>query len=129
MKKEIVNAGRSLPGAPYSPCVRAGCLLFISGQVPLDPDTGKLVEGGFEQQAWQCLNNLRVTLEQAGASMTHVVKTTVFLSDLGNFAAMNEVYKSFFPAEPPARTAVQAARLPMDAMIEIEAVAVAPDTD
>jgi 2-iminobutanoate/2-iminopropanoate deaminase len=126
LRKEIVRAGRTLPGAPYSPCVRAGDLLFISGQIPLDPATGKLVEGGFEAQARRCLENLKSVLEEAGSSLDAVVKTTVFLSNLEDFGPLNEVYHGFFPSEPPARSAVQAARLPMDAMVEIEAIAIVP---
>jgi 2-iminobutanoate/2-iminopropanoate deaminase len=125
VKKQVLKAGKALPGAPYSPCVKAGDLIFVSGQIPLDPDTGKLISGDFTAQARRCLENLKQLLEEAGSSMDAVVKTTVFLSDLNNFADFNKVYSEYFPSQPPARSAVQVARLPLDAMVEIEAVAVA----
>jgi len=124
--KEVVKAGRTLPGAPYSPCVRAGGLLFISGQIPLDPNTGQIVPGGFREQVSRCLENLKHLLEEAGCSLDCVVKTTVFVTDLSLFGELNEVYKQYFAADPPARSAVQVSRLPMDAAVEIEAVAVVP---
>lgn len=124
--KEVVKAGRALPGAPYSPCIRAGNLLFVSGQIPLDPSTRQIVSGGFRDQVARCLENLKQLLEEAGSSLDHVVKTTVFVTDLSLFGELNEVYKQYFPADPPARSAVQVSRLPMDAAVEIEAVAVLP---
>jgi 2-iminobutanoate/2-iminopropanoate deaminase len=109
---------------PYSQAVRAGDLIFASGQIPIDPATGEFVAGGVAEQTEQVLRNLTAVFEAAGVSMNQVVKTTVFLADMDDFTAMNEVYGRFFGAEPPARATVQAARLPRDARIEIEAIAV-----
>jgi 2-iminobutanoate/2-iminopropanoate deaminase len=103
--------------------VVAGGLVFASGQIPLDPLTGEFVAGGIEEQTEQVLRNLSAVLKAAGTSLDHVVKTTVFLADMGDFAAMNEVYKRYFEFESPARSTVQAARLPRDARVEIDAVA------
>ncbi|MGQ9524063.1 MAG: RidA family protein [Armatimonadota bacterium] len=122
--KQVLRVGWALPGAPYSPCVRAGGLLFVSGQIPVDPATGQIVTGGFREQVRRCLENLKQLLEEAACSLDCVVKTTVFLTDLSFFNEMNEVYKEYFPTDPPARSAVQVSRLPMDAAVEIEAVAV-----
>lgn len=115
----------SAPAAlgPYSQAVQAGNLLFASGQVPIDPATGAVVEGGIQAQARQSLTNLKAILEQAGADLNAVVKTTVFLKDMNDFAAMNEVYAQFFQQPFPARSAVEVARLPKDVLVEIEAIA------
>jgi 2-iminobutanoate/2-iminopropanoate deaminase len=106
---------------PYSQAFTAGSLLFTSGQIPLRPD-GTLVEGGIEVQTQQVFDNLRAVIEAAGASLDRVVKTTVFLKDLQDFAAMNSVYASAFGSHCPARSTVQVARLPRDVLIEIEAI-------
>jgi 2-iminobutanoate/2-iminopropanoate deaminase len=108
---------------PYSQAVRAGDLVFASGQIPIDPTTGEFVAGGIAEQTEQVLRNLRAVFEAAGLTMNHIVKTTVFLADMDDFTAMNEVYGRFFGVEPPARATVQAARLPRDARVEIEAIA------
>jgi 2-iminobutanoate/2-iminopropanoate deaminase len=108
---------------PYSSALRAGQLLFVSGQVPADPATGTLVDGDIGAQTRRVLESVRALVEAAGLSMTHVVKTSVFLADMNDFAAMNDVYKTFFAEPYPARSTVQAARLPRDARVEIEAVA------
>ncbi|HYG79903.1 MAG TPA: RidA family protein [Pyrinomonadaceae bacterium] len=115
------------PGAigPYSQAVVAGGFVYASGQIPTDPETGQFVEGGVREQTEQVLRNLSKVLEAAGSSLSLVVKTTVFLADMNDFAAMNEVYARFFAEEPPARSTVQAARLPRDARVEIDVVAVA----
>jgi 2-iminobutanoate/2-iminopropanoate deaminase len=110
---------------PYSQAVVAGGLVFASGQIPLDPSTGVFVEGGIAEQTEQVLRNLSKVLEAAGTSLSRVLKTTVFLADMNDFAAMNEVYGRFFPEEPPARSTVQAARLPRDARVEIDVIALA----
>ncbi len=125
MKREIIATDRA-PAAvgPYSQAVRAGGFVFTAGQIPLDPATGRLVEGGIEAQTRQVLTNLSAVLQAAGTSLADVTKTTVFLTDMGDFKAMNGVYAEFFPAAPPARSTVQAAALPLGARIEIEAVAV-----
>jgi 2-iminobutanoate/2-iminopropanoate deaminase len=109
---------------PYSQAVRFGELIFSSGQIPLDPRTGRFVEGGIAEQTEQVLKNLREVLRAAGAELSDVVKTTVYLADMGDFAAMNEVYGRYFPENPPARSTVEAARLPRDARVEIDVIAV-----
>lgn len=113
------------PGAigPYSQAVRAGDFVFLSGQIPLDPGTGQLVAGGIAEQTHQVLKNLGAVLEAAGTSYAGVVKTTVYLADMGEFTAMNEIYGTYFASPAPARATVQAARLPRDVRVEIDAVA------
>ncbi len=124
MNKEII-ATKDAPAAigPYSQAVKAGNLLFCSGQIPLDPVTGTLVEDTVRAQTARALNNLKAVLAQAGASLDSVVKTTVFLRDMDDFAEMNQVYQEFFQRDCPARSAVQVAKLPKNARIEIEAIA------
>jgi 2-iminobutanoate/2-iminopropanoate deaminase len=109
---------------PYSQAIRCQDLIYTAGQLGLDPATGKLVEGGIQAQTRQALRNLQAVLKAAGTDMGQVVKTTVFLQDIGDFGAMNEVYATFFGEAPPARSAVQAAALPLDGLVEIEAVAI-----
>jgi 2-iminobutanoate/2-iminopropanoate deaminase len=123
--KDIIKTDRA-PQAigPYSQAVRVGELIFASGQIPIDPATGEFVAGGIAEQTEQVLRNLTEVFAAAGAGMNQVVKTTVFLADIGDFTAMNEVYGRFFAADPPARATVQAGRLPRDARVEIEAIAV-----
>jgi 2-iminobutanoate/2-iminopropanoate deaminase len=108
---------------PYSQGVRVGDLLFISGQLPLDPETGEFVTGNIEAKTHQVIKNIRAIVEAAGGDLGRVVKTTVFLKDMQNFVAMNKIYEQYFGTTPPARSAVQAAALPKDADIEIEAIA------
>ena len=122
--KQVIHTD-SAPAAigPYSQAIQIGDLLFVSGQVPIDPSTGAIVEGDIKTQAQQSLNNLKAILNAAGTNMGAVVKTTVFLADMNDFAAMNEVYAQFFQEPFPARSAVQVARLPKDAKVEIEAIA------
>jgi 2-iminobutanoate/2-iminopropanoate deaminase len=110
---------------PYSQAVVANGFVFASGQIPIDPATGQFVEGGIVEQTEQVLRNVSNLLEAAGTSLARVVKTTVFLADMNDFAAMNETYARFFGENPPARSTVQAARLPRDARVEIEVVALA----
>lgn len=124
MKEIISTANAPAAIGPYSQAVRAGNLLFISGQVPLDPASGQPVEATIQAQAVRSLENVKAILAQAGAGMENVVKTTVFLKDMEDFAEMNRVYQTFFPENCPARSAVQAARLPKDVLVEIEAIAV-----
>jgi 2-iminobutanoate/2-iminopropanoate deaminase len=123
--KEIIST-ENAPGAigPYSQAIKAGGMLFCSGQIPIDTATGEFVEGGVVEQTEQVLRNLKAVLEAAGAGISDVVKTTVFLADMNDFAAMNEVYAKYFDADKPARATVQAARLPRDARVEIECIAV-----
>ncbi len=125
LTKEIIATERA-PRAigPYSQAVRAGNLLFASGQIPIDPSTGEFVAGGIVEQTEQVLRNLSAVFEAAGLGLSDIVKTTVFLADMDDFTAMNEVYGRFFGQNPPARATVQAARLPRNAKVEIEATAV-----
>lgn len=109
---------------PYSQAIVTGDMVYTSGQIPLVPSTGEMVSGGIEVQARQALENLKAVLEAAGSGLTHVVKTTVFVKDLNDFSAINQVYAEFFRAPFPARSLVEVARLPRDAGIEIEAVAI-----
>jgi len=123
-KKKIISTEHA-PAAvgPYSQGVRVGKMLFTAGQIPLDPATGQLVEGDIAVQADRALTNLQAVLEAGGTSMKNVVKTTVFLKNMADFGAMNEVYSRYFSKNPPARAAVEVAALPLGAQIEIEAVA------
>jgi 2-iminobutanoate/2-iminopropanoate deaminase len=109
---------------PYSSALRAGNLLFVSGQVPFDPQSGEMVAGDIGVQTRRVLDNVAALLSAAGLSFAHVARTTVFLADMNDFAAMNDVYRAYFAAPYPARSTVQAARLPRDARIEIDAIAV-----
>ena len=122
--KQVIHTDKA-PAAigPYSQAIQIGQLLFTSGQVPIDPETGAIVEGGIQEQARQSLNNIKAILNAAGTNMGAVVKTTVFLQDMNDFAAMNEVYAQFFQEPYPARSAVQVARLPKDVLVVIEAIA------
>jgi 2-iminobutanoate/2-iminopropanoate deaminase len=124
--KQIVateNAPKAI--GPYSQAVVAGGFVFASGQIPLDPRTGEFVEGGIREQTERVLSNVRAVLEAAGSGLDRVVRATVFLADMGDFAEMNEVYGRFFPENPPSRSTVQAARLPRDARVEIDVIALA----
>ena len=117
---------RSAPQAigPYSQGIRAGSLLFVSGQVPIDPATGNMVEGGIAAQTHRVLQNIGEILKAGGASFDQVVRTTVFLADMNDFGAMNEVYATYFNLPAPARATVQVSRLPKDARVEIDVIAV-----
>ena len=125
MKRQIV-ATDAAPKAigPYSQAVWAGDTLFCAGQIPLDPATGNLITGGISEQTTRALENIKGLLKSQGLDLTNVVKATVFLSDMNNFTAMNEVYGRYFTKDFPARSTVQVARLPKDAMVEIEVIAV-----
>ena len=123
MKKVI--ATKNAPGAigPYSQAIEANGMLFISGQLPIDPSTGKFAEGGVTEQTEQIMKNLQAILAEAGCTFANVVKSTCLLSDMANFAAMNAVYGKFFPENAPARAAFAVKALPMNAMVEIEMIA------
>ena len=108
---------------PYSPAIRAGRLLFLSGQIPLDPATGQMIDGDVTAQTRRVMENLGAVLRAGGLSFAHVVRTTIFLADMNDFAAVNEVYGSYFTPPAPARATVQAARLPKDARVQIDAIA------
>ncbi len=119
----VDGAPRPFAGAPYSQAIEAAGMVFCAGQVGLDPESGALVGDGVEEQAERALRNLAAVLEGAGSSLDRVVKTTVFVTDLGEFGAINEVYARFFTSDPPARSTVQVAALPAGARVEIEAIA------
>ena len=125
MIRQVISA----PDAPkamgaYSPAIKAGNLLFVSGQIPIDPASGALIDGDITAQTEQVMKNLGALLRAAGVSFEHVVRTTVYLADMSEFAAMNEVYSKHVAAPPPARATVQVARLPRDVKIEVDAIAV-----
>ena len=124
--REIISTDRA-PGAigPYSQAIKAGGMVYCAGQIPTDPGTGEFVSDDVTEQTEQVLKNLTAVLEAAGTSLGNVVKTTVFLADMADFAAMNEVYGRYFNENKPARSTVQAARLPKDAKVEIECIATA----
>lgn len=123
MRKHVISADAPRPIGPYAQGVAAGGFLFVSGQIPLDPRTNELVEGGIEAQTEQVLKNLIAVLKEAKMGPDNVVKTTVFLSDLADFATMNEVYARYLGKEPPARSTVQAAGLPRGVKVEIDVIA------
>ena len=122
--KKVINTNQA-PAAigPYSQAIQVGNLVYTSGQIPIDPATGQLVEGGIKEQTRQSLTNIKAILEEAGLSMNNVVKTTVFLADMNDFADMNSVYAEFFSEPYPARSAVAVKTLPKGALVEIEVVA------
>lgn len=124
--KEVISTERG-PKAigPYSQAIRANGFIFVSGQVAFDPATGQIVEGDTARQTARVLDNLKAIVEAAGSSLDRAVKAGVFLKDINDFAAMNEVYARYFPKAPPARTTVEAARLPREARVEIDLIALA----
>ena len=124
MTKKVIHTDRA-PEAigPYSQAIQAGDFLFLSGQIPLDPKTGELVKGDIRIQTRQVLENIRGVLESQGSGMKDVVKATIFLKEIGNFNQVNEIYATYFPSSPPARSTVEVAKLPRDADIEIEMIA------
>jgi len=130
MKRTVVDTDRA-PAAvgPYSQAIIAGDYIFTAGQLPLDPSSGQLISGDITAQTEQVIKNLEAILTAAGSSLELVVKTTVFLTNLHDFAALNQVYARFFPSLPPARSTVQVAALPKGAAVEIEAVAILPEKD
>lgn len=125
MSQREVIATNDAPKAigPYSQAIRANGFLFLSGQTPIDPATQQLISGSIAEQTERVLRNLEAVLKQAGSSMAKVVRCGVFLKDMNDFTAMNEVYGKFFPSNPPARTTIQAAKLPKDCQVEIDAIA------
>lgn len=123
MRERIQTENAPAAIGPYSQAIKAGGFVFVSGQIAIDPKTGEFLAGGIAEQTERALTNLGAILEAAGSSLDQVVKTTVFLADMGEFVGMNEVYARFFSAPPPARATVAAAGLPRDARVEIEAVA------
>jgi 2-iminobutanoate/2-iminopropanoate deaminase len=124
MKDIVITPHGPKPIGPYSQAIKANGFLFVSGQVALDPQTGEFAGADVRQQTERVMENLKAILEAGGVSLAHVVKTTVYLKDMNEFTAMNEVYGRYFTVAPPARSTVQAARLPKDALVEIDVVAV-----
>lgn len=123
MKKVVASSRAPQAIGPYSQAIISNGFIYLSGQIPLDPATGQMVAGGIAEQTARVMDNLKAVLEECGTSLEHVVKTTVYMKDLGEFAAMNEVYGRYFTMEPPARATVQVAALPRDAKVEIECIA------
>jgi len=127
-EKEIIATDRlPAPKGPYPPAVRAGGFVFVSGQGPIDPDSGEVLRGSIEQQTELVLTNIKTILEAAGTSIARVVKANVYLDKIEDFARMNRVYASFFVSDPPARTTIQAANLPLGIGVEIDVIALAGD--
>ena len=124
MRQVVSTDGAPKAIGPYSQGIDSGSLVFVSGQIPIDPATGQFVSGGIAEQTERALKNVEAVLAKAGLTPAHVVRTTVFLIDLNEFAAMNEVYARHFPKDPPARSTVQVAALPKGARVEIDAIAV-----
>jgi len=123
-KKIVLTKAAPAPIGPYNQAIVAGgTMVFTAGQIPLDPQTGQIVAGDIKAQTRQALKNVQIILEAGGASLQSVIKTTVFLKDMGEFPAMNEVYGEFFKSDPPARSTVEVARLPKDVRVEIDAIA------
>jgi 2-iminobutanoate/2-iminopropanoate deaminase len=125
MKEGVHTANAPQAIGPYSQAIKANGFVFASGQIPLDPSTKQVVEGGIREQTERVMNNLKAVLEAAGTTLGHVVKTTVFLADLNDFVEMNDTYGRFFTDKPPARSTVQVSRLPRDVRIEIDVIALA----
>ncbi len=124
MKKIVNTKNAPAPIGPYNQAVKSGHLLYTSGQIPIDPATGKMVDGGVREQSIQALENLKSVLEAGGSSLDDVIKTTVFLADMADFPVMNTIYAEFFSEEnAPARSTVQVAGLPMGSLVEVEAIA------
>ena len=122
--KQAISSPTAAPAiGPYSPAIRAGNLLFLSGQIPLDPATGQLVDGDISAQTTRVLQNIGELLKAGGADFTNVVRTTIFLADMGDFAVVNQIYATYFAPPFPARATVQVARLPRDVRVEIDAIA------
>ena len=124
MRELVTAAGAAKAIGPYSPALKIGNLLFLSGSIPLDPTSGQLVEGGIAGQTRRVMENIKALLEAGGASFQNVARTTVFMVDLGEFATMNEIYASYFLAPYPARSTVQVVKLPKDVRVEIDVIAV-----
>jgi 2-iminobutanoate/2-iminopropanoate deaminase len=123
MRQAVSSPAAPAAIGPYSQAIRAGNLLFVSGQIPLDPETGQMVDGDVAVQTHRVFRNLAAILEAAGASLDRVVRATVYLADMNDFAVVNEVYGTYFASPAPARATIQAARLPKDARVEIDVIA------
>ena len=127
MNREIISTDKA-PSAigPYSQAVKIGSFLFCSGQIPINPKTKEIAQGGIEEQTKMALENLKAVIEAGGSTLSNVVKTTVFMKNMNDFAKMNEVYSHYFKENPPARAAIEVARLPKDVLVEIEAIVYCP---
>ncbi len=124
-ERQIISTNKAPTAVgPYSQAVRVGQFIYTAGQIPLVPETGKLVAGGIETQTYQVMQNLANVLESGGSNLANIVKTTIYVTNLGDFATINQVYGTFFNHQPPARSTVQVVALPLGANIEIEAVAI-----
>ena len=123
MREAVSTPNAPAAIGPYSQAIKAGTLLFLSGQIPLDPATGQIVPGGIEAQTRQVFTNIAAILEEAGLSFAHVVSATVYVADMNDFGKVNEIYATHFSAPAPARATVQVARLPKDALVEIQVIA------
>ncbi len=123
MKKVVKTSDAPKAVGPYSQAVEAGGFVFVSGQIPLEPKTGNIVHAGIREQTWRVLENAKAVLAAAGCGMDDVVKVTIFLKDMSDFGAVNEVYATFFESDPPARSTIEAARIPKDALIEMDFIA------
>ena len=124
MTKEVITtSGAPKPVGAYSQAVKSGNFLFVSGQIPLDPETGEIINGDFREQTRRVLNNIMAILDASGMSAENVIKTNVYMTDLTNFPIVNEVYAEFFKSDPPARAAVEVSQLPLNVEIEIECIA------
>lgn len=127
-KTSIYTKEAPSPVGPYSQGIRVGNLLFVAGQIPVDPVTGELIKGSMKEQTCRCMDNIKAILAAAGGSIKDVVRITIYLTDLVNFSVVNEVYANYFDLNPPARTTIQVAALPKGAVIEIDAIAYLPDS-
>jgi 2-iminobutanoate/2-iminopropanoate deaminase len=123
MRQAVSTPGAPAAIGPYSQAIRAGSLVFVSGQIPLDPETGTMVEGDIKVQTHRVFRNLAAILEAAGSSLDRVVRATVYLADMNDFTAMNDAYGTYFSMPAPARSTIQAARLPKDARVEVDVIA------
>ena len=124
--REVISTPNAPPAiGPYSQAIRANGFIFVSGQIPVDPRTQEIVEGGVAKQTEQVMNNLEAILKAAGSSLANVVRTGVYLKDMGEFAVMNDIYERFFPQSAPARSTVEVVRLPKDVRVEIDVIALA----
>lgn len=128
MRQAVSSASAPRAIGPYSQAIKTGSLLFVSGQIPLDPETGQMVDGDIQAQTHRVFKNLQAVLEAAGATFDNVVRTTVYVADMNDFAAVNEVYGTYFSSPAPARATIQAARLPKDARVEIDVIASLDDS-
>jgi 2-iminobutanoate/2-iminopropanoate deaminase len=126
-KKLFYSDKAPKPKGPYSQAVIHDGLLYLSGQIPVDTETGQLVRGTIEEETGAVLNNVRIIAEEAGAGLADVVKVTCYLADMDDFARFNDVYAKYFPEDPPARTTIQAGRLPLDVQVEVDAVVALPE--